>query len=124
MGHGGSRDSDFAGCEMLAKHFQPKPHAAREWARLARHTGQKCMVMTTSATRASADFDSQLTDYCAPQPGAGTDLVREYRRSGASRGSPRGVLLFADGLAPSGWCALRKTDEAARKRFVEYTPWT
>src|SRR5437588_7106615 len=31
--------------EYLAKHFQPKANAAREWARLARRAGQKTMVM-------------------------------------------------------------------------------
>lgn len=33
--------------ELLAKHFNPKPNAARDWARLARQAGQKYMVMTT-----------------------------------------------------------------------------
>src|SRR5215469_16293939 len=33
--------------EILAKHFKPKPNAAREWARLAKAAGQKYMVMTT-----------------------------------------------------------------------------
>src|SRR6266496_3839943 len=33
--------------EQLAKRFNPKPNAAREWARLARRAGQKYMVMTT-----------------------------------------------------------------------------
>src|ERR1019366_4050396 len=33
--------------ELLAKHFKPKPNAAREWARLAKRAGQKYMVMTT-----------------------------------------------------------------------------
>ena len=33
--------------EQLAKHFNPKPNAAREWAALAKRAGQKYMVMTT-----------------------------------------------------------------------------
>ena len=33
--------------EILAKHFHPKPNAARDWARLAKRAGQKYMVMTT-----------------------------------------------------------------------------
>src|SRR5919106_470770 len=33
--------------EKLAKQFNPKPGFARDWARLAKQTGQKYMVMTT-----------------------------------------------------------------------------
>src|SRR5436190_914230 len=33
--------------EKAAKRFNPKPNAARDWARLARQAGQKYMVMTT-----------------------------------------------------------------------------
>src|SRR4051812_14877721 len=33
--------------EQLTKRFNPKPNAAREWAKLARRAGQKYMVMTT-----------------------------------------------------------------------------
>jgi alpha-L-fucosidase len=39
--------------EMLAKHFNPKPNAAREWAKLARQAGQKYMVRTIKHQRAS-----------------------------------------------------------------------
>jgi len=35
--------------ELLARHFNPKPNAARDWARLAKQAGQKYMVMTTKA---------------------------------------------------------------------------
>jgi hypothetical protein len=33
--------------ELLARHFNPRPGAAREWAKLARKAGQKYMVMTS-----------------------------------------------------------------------------
>src|SRR5881227_460942 len=33
--------------QEVAKRFNPKPNAARDWARLARLAGQKYMVMTT-----------------------------------------------------------------------------
>src|SRR5437764_9857906 len=64
--------------EYLAKHFQPKPNAAREWAKLARLAGQKYMVMTTKHHEGFCHFDSRLTDYCAPRQGPGRDLVREF----------------------------------------------
>jgi alpha-L-fucosidase len=33
--------------EQLAKHFKPKPDAARDWAKLAKRAGMKYMVMTS-----------------------------------------------------------------------------
>src|SRR6478752_3595546 len=33
--------------QQLAKQFNPKPHAARAWAKLAKQAGMKYMVMTT-----------------------------------------------------------------------------
>jgi alpha-L-fucosidase len=51
--------------ELLAKHFKPKPNAAREWARLAKKAGQKYMVMTTKHHEGFCHWDSKLTDYNA-----------------------------------------------------------
>ena len=64
--------------EQLARHFNPKPNAAREWARLAKRAGQKYMVMTTKHHEGFCHFDTKLTDYCAPKQGPGRDLVREF----------------------------------------------
>jgi alpha-L-fucosidase len=55
--------------ELLARHFNPKPNAARDWARLAKQAGQKYMVMTTKHHEGFCNFDTKLTDYCAPTPG-------------------------------------------------------
>src|SRR5213080_5390636 len=57
--------------ELLAKHFNPKPNAAREWARLAKQAGQKYMVMTTKHHEGFCNFDTKLTDYSAPKQAAG-----------------------------------------------------
>jgi alpha-L-fucosidase len=76
--------------EYLAKHFQPKPNAAREWAKLARRAGQKYMVMTTKHHEGFCHFDSKLTDYC-----------------GSYRKPVRGLLLLAHGLASSRWRPLQ-----------------
>jgi alpha-L-fucosidase len=62
----------------LAKRFQPRPNAAREWAKLARASGMKDMVMTAKHHEGFCLFDSQLTDYCAPKQGPRRDLVKEY----------------------------------------------
>jgi hypothetical protein len=53
----------------------PGLNAARAWARLAKHAGQKYMVMTTKHHEGFCLFNTQYTDYCAPQavllPGCG-----------------------------------------------------
>src|SRR5215475_2894366 len=51
----------------LAKQFKPKPFPAREWAKLAKQAGQKYMVMTTKHHEGFCNFDTKLTDYCAPK---------------------------------------------------------
>src|SRR5882672_3934972 len=106
--------------EYLAKHFQPKPNAARDWARLARRAGQKYMVMTTKHHEGFCLFDSRLTDYCAPRQGPGRDLLREFVDAARAEGLRVGFYYsLMDWHHPDG--ARCKTDEAARKRFVEYT---
>ena len=106
--------------EQLAKHFNPKPNAAREWAKLARRAGQKYMVMTTKHHEGFCHFDSKLTDYCAPKQGPGRDLVREFVDAARAEGLRVGFYYsLMDWHHPDG--ARCKTDVAARKRFVEYT---
>ena len=106
--------------ELMAKHFHPKPNAARDWARLAKRAGQKYMVMTTKHHEGFCMFDTKLTDYCAPQQGPGRDLVREYVEAARAEGLRVGFYYsLMDWHHPDG--ARCKTDEAARKRFVAYT---
>ena len=106
--------------EQLAKQFKPKPNAAREWARLARQAGQKYMVMTTKHHEGFCNFDTKLTDYCAPKQGPGRDLVREYVEAARAEGLRVGFYYsLMDWHHPDG--ARCATDEAARRRFVEYT---
>ena len=92
--------------QQLAKHFTPKPHAAREWAKLAKRAGQKYMVMTTKHHEGFCNFDTKLTNYCAPQAGVRPRSGGGIRGSGARRGPARGLLLFLDGLAPPRWRSL------------------
>ena len=106
--------------ELLAKHFHPKPNAARDWARLARQAGQKYMVMTTKHHEGFCMFDTKLTNYCAPQQGPGRDLVREYVDAARAEGLKVGFYYsLMDWHHPDG--AICKTDEQARQRFVAYT---
>src|SRR5688572_15391767 len=47
--------------EQLAHRFQPRPHSARDWARLARRAGMKYMVMTTKHHEGFCLFDTKTT---------------------------------------------------------------
>jgi alpha-L-fucosidase len=106
--------------ELLAKHFHPKPNAARDWARLARRAGQKYMVMTTKHHEGFCMFDTKLTNYCATKQGPGRDLVREYVEAARAEGLRVGFYYsLMDWHHPDG--AICKTDEQARRRFVDYT---
>src|SRR5437016_4135876 len=104
----------------LVKKFQPMPHAARAWAKLARAAGQKYMVMTTKHHEGFCNFDTKLTNYCAPKQGPGRDLVAEYVEAARAEGLRVGFYYsLMDWHHPDG--ARSATDEAARQRFVEYT---
>ncbi len=105
--------------EKLARQFQPKPNAARAWAKLAKQAGQKYMVMTTKHHEGFCLFDSKLTNYCAPQQACGRDLVKEYVEAARAEGLRVGFYYsLMDWHHPDG--AKCEHDEAARKRFVAY----
>jgi alpha-L-fucosidase len=106
--------------ELLARHFVPKPHAARAWAQLAKQAGQKYMVMTSKHHEGFCLFDSKLTNYCAPRQACGRDLAAEFVEAARAEGLRVGFYYsLMDWHHPDG--ARCATDEAARKRFVEYT---
>ncbi len=105
--------------EQYARQFKPKPNAARDWARLAKQTGQKYMVMTTKHHEGFCHFDTRLTDYCAPKQGPGRDLVREFVDAARAEGLRVGFYYsLMDWHHPDG--ARCATDEEARRRFVDY----
>src|SRR5207237_1698132 len=105
--------------ERLAPKFKPIANGARAWAHLAKRAGMKYMVMTTKHHEGFCNFDTKLTDYCAPKLGPGRDLVREYVDAARAEGLRFGFYYsLMDWHHPDG--ARSKTDEAARKRFVDY----
>lgn len=105
--------------EQFARRFHPTPGAPRDFARLARQAGQKYMVMTTKHHEGFCMFDTKTTDYCAPRQGPGRDLVREYVEAARAEGRRVGFYYsLMDWHHPDG--ARCATDEAARRRFVEY----
>jgi alpha-L-fucosidase len=105
--------------QQLAQQFQPKPKAAREWARLAKRAGMKYMVMTSKHHEGFCHFDSKLTDYCAPKQGPGRDLAREFVEAARAEGLRFGFYYsLMDWHHPDG--ARCATDDGARRRFVDY----
>jgi len=87
--------------EKLAATWRPKERPAREWARLARDSGMKYMVMTTKHHEGFCLWDTKQTDYNAVKRGPKRDLVREYVDACREFGLRIGFLLLVDGLAPS-----------------------
>ena len=105
--------------EKLAPNFKPVPNAARAWAQLARRAGMKYMVMTTKHHEGFCNFDTKLTDYCAPKQGPGRDLVREYVDAARAEGMRVGFYYsLMDWHHPNGATSLK--DEQSRRRFVDY----
>ncbi|HXS11679.1 MAG TPA: alpha-L-fucosidase [Acidobacteriaceae bacterium] len=103
-----------------AASFHPSPNCPRAWAKLAKAAGMKYMVMTTKHHEGFCNFDTKLTDYCAPKQGPGRDVVREYVEAARAEGLRVGFYYsLMDWHHPDG--ARCATDEAARRRFVDYT---
>ncbi|MCS6830557.1 MAG: alpha-L-fucosidase [Armatimonadota bacterium] len=106
--------------EKLADTWKPKPYPARWWARLAKLAGMRYMVMTTKHHEGFCLFDTQYTNYNAVKRGPGRDLVAEFVEAARAEGLKVGFYYsLMDWHHPDG--ARCKYDEAARKRFVEFT---
>jgi alpha-L-fucosidase len=103
-----------------AKLFKPARGSARAWAKLAKAAGMKYMVLTTKHHEGFCNFNTKLTDYNAVKQGPGYDIVGEYVEAVRAEGLRVGFYYsLMDWHHPDG--ALCATNEAARKRFVEYT---
>jgi len=100
--------------------FKPVANSPKAWAKLAKQAGMKYMVLTTKHHEGFCHFDTKLTDYCAPKKGPGRDIVREYVEAARAEGLHVGFYYsLMDWHHPDG--AKCSTDEAARRRFVDYT---
>ncbi len=116
----GDEDIPLEEYEKLGRQFQPPRDVARTWARLARESGMRYMVMTTKHHEGFCLFNSKLTSYCAPQLGPGRDLVQEYVEAARAENMRVGFYYSLMDWHHPDW-RLAKTDPAARKRFVDYT---
>lgn len=109
--------SEYKAC---AEKWKPLPDCARNWARLAKQAGMRYMVMTAKHHDGFCNFDSKLTRYSAHYYGPGRDLVREYVNAARAEGMRVGIYYsLMDWHHPDGQAC--KTDESARRRFVEYS---
>jgi alpha-L-fucosidase len=116
----GDEDIPLDEYQKLGHKFQPPRAVARDWARLARESGMRYMVMTTKHHEGFCLFNSNLTSYCAPQLGPGRDLVEEYVQAARAENMRVGFYYSLMDWHHPDW-RLAKTDPAARKRFVDYT---
>jgi len=106
--------------EKLADQFRPKRRPARQWARLARDSGMKYMVMTTKHHEGYCLWDSAQTDYNSVRRGPGRDLVAEYVDACREFGLKIGFYYsLMDWHHPDG--ARSAYDPEARRRFVDFT---
>jgi alpha-L-fucosidase len=60
------------------EHFDPDLYDPEEWALAAREAGMKYVVITTKHHEGFCLWDSQYTDYKAPNTPAGRDLIRPF----------------------------------------------
>jgi alpha-L-fucosidase len=116
----GDEDIPLGEYEQLAAQFRPAPDAARGWARLARASGMRYMVLTTKHHEGFCLFNSKLTDYCAPKHAAARDLVREFVEAARAEGLRVGFYYSLMDWHHPDWLKCRE-DAAAQERFVAYT---
>lgn len=106
--------------EKLAMQFCPKPHSAREWARLAKNAGMKYMVMTTKHHEGFCLWNTEQTNYNAVKTACGRDLVAEHVDACREFGLKIGFYYsLMDWHHPDG--ARAAHDPAARQRFLDFT---
>ncbi len=113
--------------EKYVNNFKAENYDPREWAKLAKKTGMKYMVLTTRHHDGYALFDTKTTDFNAMNYGPKKDLVKEYADAVRAEGLKVGFYF-----SPADWnhpdypgAYLRDwptewTDEEARCRFVAY----
>jgi len=106
--------------QKLTALYNPAPGSPRAWARLAKAAGMKYMVLTSKHHEGFCNWDTRLTNYNAMQFGPKRDVIAEYVAAARAEGLRVGFYYsLMDWHHPDG--ARCATDEAARRRFVDYT---
>jgi len=100
--------------------YNPSSGSARVWAKLAKAAGMKYMVLTSKHHEGFCNWDTQLTNYNAVRFGPKRDVLREFVEAARTEGLRVGFYYsLMDWHHPDG--ARCQNDEAARRRFVDYT---
>ncbi|MBN9587880.1 MAG: alpha-L-fucosidase [Alphaproteobacteria bacterium] len=106
--------------QRFTEGFKPAPGSPRKWAQLAKAAGMKYMVLTSKHHEGFCNWDTKLTNYNAAKFGPRRDLIAEYVEAARAEGMRVGFYYsLMDWHHPDG--ARCATDEAARRRFVDYT---
>ena len=104
----------------LADKFQPNLTPAREWARLAKESGMKYMVMTTKHHEGFCLWDTKQTDFNSVKTNCARDLVKEFVDACREFDLKIGFYYsLMDWNHPDG--AKSAYDPEAKKRFLDFT---
>lgn len=106
--------------EKLAQTWQPEPDFAAKWAKLARKSGMRYMVLTAKHHEGYCLFKTEHTDYNSVDRGPGRDLVAEYVEAARAEGLRVGLYYSLNDWHHPDAAASHK-DEGARRRFVDFT---
>jgi len=104
--------------EKLAGEFNPPPNVARQWARLARESEMKYVLITAKFHDGFCMFDTPTTDFCATRQAVGRDLVREFVDAVRAEGLRISFYFSLMDWHDPDW-AVCETDLEARRRFVD-----
>jgi alpha-L-fucosidase len=105
--------------EKLAKQFNPKPDAPREWAKLAKKAGMKYMVLTTRHHEGFSLWNSKANPYNSYNLCGQRDLVQEFVDACREFNLKIGFYSsLMDWHHPDGWECVNNRD--ARIRFNDY----
>jgi alpha-L-fucosidase len=106
--------------EPLADSWKAKPGAAKKWVALAKAAGMKYIVLTAKHHEGFCLWDTKQTPFNSVKRGPKRDLVAEYVKAAREAGLKVGLYYsLMDWYHPDG--ILCAKDEAARKRFTEFT---
>ncbi|MFP3903504.1 MAG: alpha-L-fucosidase, partial [Armatimonadota bacterium] len=105
---------------QVACDWNPENYDPTQWAEISKNAGMKYAVLTTRHHDGFCLWDSEYTDYCAPQQAAGRDLVGEYVEAFREAGLRVGLYYsFADWRIPAYWQGPQKNPDGWQ-RFREY----
>ena len=104
--------------------FDPDLYDPRAWARTARETGMKYVVLTTKHHDGFCLWDSKLTDFKATRTPGGRDLIGPLVEAVRGEGLRVGLLPFSPRLAPPRIHSRRLPPDARRSGLSAAGPRT